>query len=215
MSTTDPNTPPNPKQLFGDKKPPLDEFPLSAMILASLAGLDGDNKYGFRNWRDLDVEARTYAKAAIRHIRLWEEGEEYTRDTSADVMNGPGVHNLGAAIAGLAILIDAQVNGTLIDNRVKSPAVCDLMHKAEESVAFLNELQAERNRKKATPEIPIPMPGEIVEREPEDDGDRTIFPKVMMPRIDPDKDAEARRVVEQSIFPYPKTRDEFGTARGR
>lgn len=132
---------PNPKQFYGDKKPPLDELPLSAMIFASLAHLDGDNKYGFRNWRDSPVEARTYIKGAIRHLRLFEEGEDFTRDSV--------VHNLGAVIAGCAILIDAQVNGTLIDNRRKSPAVCDLLHAAEENVAHLNALQRLRDDKKA------------------------------------------------------------------
>lgn len=154
-STTGPGiAPPNPKQAFGDKKPALDEFPLSAHIMASLAGQDGDNKYGFRNWRDDPVEARTYIKGALRHLRLFEEGEDYTRDSKV-------VHNLGAVIMGCAILIDAQLNGTLIDNRVKSKAACDLLHDAEISVAYLRTLQEERDAAKAakasSPPPPTPL----------------------------------------------------------
>ncbi len=144
---------PNPKQLYGDKKPPLDEFPLSAQIYASLAGYDGDNKYGFRNWRDHPVEARTYIKAAMRHLRLFEVGEDFTRDSSefdeeTGEPTGVGIHNLGAVIMGCAILIDAQVNGTLIDNRSHSKAEADLLHEAEKSVAYLQGLQAKRDAEK-------------------------------------------------------------------
>lgn len=128
----------NPKQAFGDKKPPLDELPLVAEIEASLALQDGDFKYGFRNWRVNPVEARTYIKAARRHLGLWAEGEELARDT--------GVNNLGAVIACCAILLDAQANGKLIDNRSKSRAAADRLHDAEHDVARLREAQAKREQ---------------------------------------------------------------------
>lgn len=132
----------NPKQIFGDKKPPLAQLPLTAQIAASLAHLDGDLKYSFRNWRDNPVEAMTYVNAALRHLGLYAEGEEFARDT--------GVPNLGAVIACCAILIDADVNGALIDNRSKSTAACDYLHEAEAIVAKLNAMQAERDATKET-----------------------------------------------------------------
>jgi len=138
--TIEPKMPPNPKQIFGDKKPPLDQFPLSAHIHACLALADGANKYGFRNWRDQPVEARTYIKGALRHLRLFEVGEDNTRDSN--------IHNLGAVIAGCAILIDAQLHGTMIDNRRHSPEEADLLHSAEAIVAHLADLQAERDASK-------------------------------------------------------------------
>lgn len=124
---------PNPKQAFGDRKPPLTQLPLSAQIEATLAFYDGSLKYGFRNWRDDPVEAKTYIEAAMRHLRLWEEGEERTRDTN--------VANLGAVIACAAILIDAQTHGTLIDNRNKSSAACDLLYESEKYIESLKELR--------------------------------------------------------------------------
>lgn len=125
--------PPNPKQQFGDKKPPLTQFPLSAQIHSTLAFYDGYLKYGWRNWRDQPVEAQTYIEAAMRHLRLFEVGEDYTRDTK--------VHNLGAVIACCAILIDSQLYGTMIDNRKVNPAEADLLHEAEKTIEFLKELR--------------------------------------------------------------------------
>lgn len=132
---------PNPKQAFGDKKPALDELPLVALIEACLALFDGDGKYGFRNWRENPVEARTYIKAALRHLGLWAEGEEHARDT--------GVNNLGAVMACCAILLDAQANGTLIDNRSKSQAAADRLHDAEADVARIKKTHEDRLAQRA------------------------------------------------------------------
>ena len=38
------------------------------------------------------------------------------------------VKNLGAVIACCAILIDAELYGTMIDNRNHNPKACDLLH---------------------------------------------------------------------------------------
>jgi hypothetical protein len=133
---------PNPKQAFGNKKPPLMQLPLVAQVAASAAHYDGDLKYGFRNWRDQPVEAQTYLHAASRHLGLWMEGEEHARDT--------GVNNLGAVIACCAILLDAQINGALIDNRVPSPAACDYLHDAESLIARITKTAQDREAAKAT-----------------------------------------------------------------
>ncbi|OSI20079.1 dATP/dGTP diphosphohydrolase domain-containing protein [Bradyrhizobium canariense] len=136
---------PNPKKLFGDKKPPLHLLPLAGMIHQSLAHLDGDNKYGFENWNDKPVEKLTYIGAALRHLELYKYGELYSRDTN--------VHNLGAVMACCAILLDAELNGNMIDNTKHSKATCDLLHQMEETVKGLNAMQRERDAaKKATEE---------------------------------------------------------------
>jgi hypothetical protein len=126
----------NPKQRFGDKKPPLGYIPLSALLALLEALYDGKLKYSPLNWRENPVEAQTYVEAALRHLQLWKVGEEKTRDTL--------VSNLGAVMACCTILIDAQLHGTLIDNRAKSQAEADLLHKAEEWVERLKAVQAER-----------------------------------------------------------------------
>lgn len=128
--------PDNPKKLYGDKKPALGQLPLAGMVAQSLAHMDGDYKYGFRNWRDQPVEAMTYVHAAIRHLMLWAEGEEDARDT--------GVPNLGGVMACCAILLDAQTNGSLIDNRSKSEGACNVLHDYEEKVTRLREMALDR-----------------------------------------------------------------------
>ncbi len=101
--------PPNPKAAFGAQKPDLSLIPPSAGHHEALAFENGAGKYGAYNWRDKAVEARTYVAAAQRHIADWLDGQEFSSDA--------GVHNLGHARACLAILIDAQEQGNLIDNR--------------------------------------------------------------------------------------------------
>lgn len=131
---------PNPKQAFGNKKPRLSLTPMSAQIAQSEAQMDGALKYGEVNWRTDPVEAMTYVDAALRHLRLYENGENLARDTK--------VRNLGAVMACCAILIDAEVHGTLIDNRNHSPDTCDMLHEAEKMVQHLKDMQAERDKQK-------------------------------------------------------------------
>ena len=131
---------PNPKQAFGNKKPRLSLTPLSAQIAQSEAQMDGALKYGELNWRTDPIEAMTYVDAALRHLRLYENGENLARDTK--------VRNLGAVMACCAILIDAEVHGTLIDNRNHSPDTCDMLHEAEKMVQHLKDMQAERDKQK-------------------------------------------------------------------
>jgi hypothetical protein len=139
------STPPNPKKLYGDKKPPLHLLPLAGMIHQALAHMDGNNKYGFENWNDTPVETLTYIGAILRHLELYKYGERYARDT--------GVHNLGAVMACCAILIDAEENGNLIDNTKHSKATCDLLHNAEAIVQRLVEAQREREAAKQNASI--------------------------------------------------------------
>jgi len=131
----------NPKQQFGDKKPPLGYFPLSAQLACMEALYDGRLKYGPHNWRDTKVEAQTYIEAALRHLQLYKVGEDRTRDTD--------VHNLGAVMACCVILIDAEVHRTLIDNRRHSPEEANLLHLAESWVENLKECQRQREKEKA------------------------------------------------------------------
>ena len=100
----------NPKRAQGSNKVPMHEMPPVADAHISCAFYDGDLKYGFRNWRTLEIDAATYIAAALRHIHAWAECEEVAPDS--------GVHHLGHAGACIALLLDAQANGRLIDNRV-------------------------------------------------------------------------------------------------
>jgi hypothetical protein len=100
----------NPKDLMGNKKVPMSAVPPVAIAHEALAMLDGELKYGFRNWRAKSVVARIYIDACKRHLDSWLEGEETASDS--------GVHHLGHARACLGILLDAQSTGNLVDDRV-------------------------------------------------------------------------------------------------
>lgn len=105
-------TNPNPKKAFGETKPNLALVPPSAHLHMAMAMELGAERYGAFNWRDSPVEAMTYIAASLRHIQNFLDGEDYCSDA-------PHIHNLGAAMAGLGILLDSAENGDLIDNRPK------------------------------------------------------------------------------------------------
>jgi hypothetical protein len=99
----------NPKVGAASKKYSLRYLPLAANIEVNRALENGAVKYGVCNWRDTNVKASVYIDAALRHIAQWQEGQEDASDST--------VHNLGHAMASLAIIIDAQAQGVLIDDR--------------------------------------------------------------------------------------------------
>lgn len=99
----------NPKSAQGAKKYDLMYLPLPAKIEVNRALEDGAKKYGKANWRETGVSATVYLNAAMRHIDQYNEGQERASDST--------VHNLGHAMACLAIIIDAAANGKLIDDR--------------------------------------------------------------------------------------------------
>jgi hypothetical protein len=101
----------NPKDIVGIKKPPLHLAPMSAVFIMNQAMVDGAAKYGPYNWREHPVRAEVYYNAAMRHLNQWFHGEDVARDS--------GVHHLGHAMACMAILIDAEIEDTLINDRPK------------------------------------------------------------------------------------------------
>lgn len=100
----------NPKTKFGRAKPSVGLIPGSALLHIADAFADGAEKYGPANWRDDPVSGSVYVNAAYRHIISWYDGREENASDS-------GVHHLAHAAACLAIIIDAQTQGTLVDDR--------------------------------------------------------------------------------------------------
>lgn len=113
--------PPNPKQIFGDKKPSLHLVPPAASLYMALAMRNGAEKYGPFNWRDKAVEVMTYIGAAERHMKAWVDGEELADDS--------GIPHLAHALASLAILVDALEVGNAIDNRPPPGSFARLVEK--------------------------------------------------------------------------------------
>ena len=108
-ATTNPSNPENPKDLIGSDKLPLHLWPTTASAMGCLALLNGALKYGRSNFRAVGVRASIYYDACMRHINAWFEGEECDPDD--------GVPHLSAALACLAVIVDAQAAGKLNDDR--------------------------------------------------------------------------------------------------
>lgn len=99
----------NPKDALGSDKLPIHLWPPSATAFGCIGLVNGMTKYGRANWRDAGVRASIYVDACKRHLDDWFEGNESDPDD--------GVHNLSAAIACIAIVIDAMVSNKLNDDR--------------------------------------------------------------------------------------------------
>lgn len=99
----------NPKRAFGVRKPSAQFIPPVAIIEESVVMALGASKYGAFNWHADPVDATTYYSAAIRHLLQWFSGEDTDPES--------GASHLAHVRACMAILIDAQASGKLIDDR--------------------------------------------------------------------------------------------------
>lgn len=99
----------NPKDILASLKVPLHLWPPSATARGSVGLLEGYLKYGRNNFREKPVHASVYVGAVLRHILEWFEGNDLTMDSGND--------HIGLALANLAIICDAQMCNTLIDDR--------------------------------------------------------------------------------------------------
>lgn len=132
----------NPKDLFGARKVSLSKLPAVAVAHAAHAMMDGAGKYGAYNWRDKKVIASIYADAAKRHIDNWFEGQRAAKDSE--------VHHLGHAMACMAILLDAEATGNLIDDRPEGNEVADRVF---DEIAGILERRRVLSEKKAAADL--------------------------------------------------------------
>lgn len=119
----------NPKTAAGAKKPAL----FSVIPTASLLHLGevmkvGAAKYGPFNWRSTPVPAETYVDAIGRHLLSWQDGEDSDPES--------GMSHLAHIMASCAILIDAQENGMLRDDRPKAGRVGEMISTFQKTGKF-------------------------------------------------------------------------------
>lgn len=134
IPTTSKATGPNPKDVVGRTKASMLLFPPIALVHAVDAMMDGAGKYDPYNWRAKHITTSNYLHAAIRHIIDYWEGQECAPDSLAK--------HLGHAIATLAIVLDAQAHGCLIDDRPASDggvAVAKALEQVMKNEAFRKE----------------------------------------------------------------------------
>lgn len=103
----------NPKEIAGSKKPATwSVMPRWIMLLVGRVMSVGAAKYGPFNYRESRITSSIYQDALERHLQLWFDGEDNDPET--------GVSHLASAIAGCALLLDAQATGKLVDDRQKT-----------------------------------------------------------------------------------------------
>jgi len=142
--------PTNPKQRYGDKKPPVHLIHQIAELHESAALHGGRRKYGENNYIETPVEAMTYVGAMLRHIKAWVSGERVDPKEL--------VHHLGAVKACATILLTTEATGMMIDNRPTTgmedtwanpapksyrTATADAFKEVEATIEHLNKLYPE------------------------------------------------------------------------
>lgn len=101
----------NPKSVIGVTKVPLALIPPVGLIEQARAHENGANKYGPYNWRgeNVTISEMVYLHAILRHVLDVIDGENVATDS--------GVSHLGHVSACCNIILDAEANGNLIDDR--------------------------------------------------------------------------------------------------
>lgn len=99
----------NPKTIYGLAKPSLTNVPPVGIFRVGQVMAEGAAKYGPMNWRDAKVTSSTYVNAALRHLLAYQDGQDLDEETH--------LPHLAHAAACLLILLDAEAQGTLQDDR--------------------------------------------------------------------------------------------------
>jgi hypothetical protein len=101
----------NPKHIQAQKdgKLPLEHLVVTMFPLDAAVHKHGADKYGVKNWRIDKILASTYEGAMLRHLTAWITGEDTDPDSGQ-----PHLTHLRACCA---VVLDAQMHGTLIDDR--------------------------------------------------------------------------------------------------
>ena len=134
--------PTNPKDAIGSDKLPIHLWPATATALGSIAMLNGMLKYGRSNFRAVGVKTSIYIDAAKRHLDAFFEGEECDPDD--------GVPHLAAALACIAIIVDARAAGKLNDDRQIAGGYRQFVGELTPHVKRLKELHKDRAPKHYT-----------------------------------------------------------------
>ena len=100
----------NPKTRFGEAKVKLSSTPTGPLRAMGNVFELGAHKYGRFNWRLHEVSATVYYDAAMRHLMAWFDGEDLDPES--------GESHLAHVMACMAILMDAEANAKMKDNRL-------------------------------------------------------------------------------------------------
>jgi hypothetical protein len=134
----------NPKDKLGLQKVPLRYIVPAGMIYQSIAHHLGSEVKGYEpyNWRDPKKPVRysVYLEAMMRHLLLLMDGEDLDEESL-------GPHE-ASIMAGCSIVLDARLNGTLIDDRYKTGKVNKLMKEVQQTLIKQKELYKKKKKTK-------------------------------------------------------------------
>jgi hypothetical protein len=99
----------NLKTLAAVGKAKLSDVPPVALYALGAAMSDGASKYGRFNWRETGATSSVFFDAMMRHLLDWYAGENHAPDSK--------VHHLAHLMASCAILLDAELQSCLNDDR--------------------------------------------------------------------------------------------------
>lgn len=122
----------NPKDGVGVKK--WRQFccvPFTVVWELGVAMLEGAMKYGRHNYRVSGVRASIYVEAARGHIDCFWEGEDIDPDS--------GLPHIVKAMASLAVLRDAQIQGKYVDDRPPKTNIAEVSARLQQVVDELFE----------------------------------------------------------------------------
>lgn len=131
--------PSNPKDTAATTRLDLSLFPATARAYGALAMVEGDQKYGGYNYREIGVSASIYYAAAARHLDKWYNGEDVDPKT--------GVPHLASALASIAVIIDGIENKNWTDDRPPSMDLTKLLTEFEGKVAHLHKVFPRRSKR--------------------------------------------------------------------
>jgi len=125
----------NPKLKYGAAKAPMDSASNLAIISMQNVMAGGAWKYGYMNYRDTNVDYRTYIGAINRHRMLMEDGVDLDPESRQ--------YHLAHIMACCSILLDAELNGNIIDNRSKTGLVEGMLKDSACDIAEFQRTQPE------------------------------------------------------------------------
>lgn len=120
----------NPKSVAAKNKVSTSLIPPVALIELSQQLRAGAIKYGPMNWREKPIAVSVLLDAIDRHMMRYRAGEEVSQDD--------GRPHLAAIMSSCAIILDAAIHGTLLDDRyhMENPeAITDILDKYQEQNA--------------------------------------------------------------------------------
>lgn len=120
----------NPKGVAARNKVSASLVPEIAIIELAQAFRNGSLKYGPFNWRKEEIATSVYLDAIERHLMLYRAGQDVASDSA--------LSHLTHIMSSCAILIDAELQGSLIDDREKW-ADPDLLESVLDDYRVLNE----------------------------------------------------------------------------